>query len=76
MAKGKLSYKLAALLITVAIFFVSSTGVSNVLAISGPLFTVLFPMSVVMTFLGLLKSMFLMTGRGRLCLYGGADVCF
>lgn len=54
--KGKLSYKLAALLITAAIFFVSSTGVSNVLAISGPLFTVLFPMSVVMTFLGLLKK--------------------
>ena len=54
--KGRVSYKLAALLITAAIFLVSSTGVSNVLAISGPLFTVLFPMSVVMTFLGLFKK--------------------
>lgn len=54
--KGKVSYKVAALIITVAIFLVSSTGVSNVIAISGPLFTVLFPMSVVMTFLGLFKK--------------------
>lgn len=54
--KGRVPYKLAALLITAAIFLVSSTGVSNVLAISGPLFTVLFPMSVVMTFLGLFKK--------------------
>lgn len=54
--KGKVSYKVAAFIITVAIFLVSSTGVSNVIAISGPLFTVLFPMSVVMTFLGLFKK--------------------
>lgn len=55
-SKGKIPYKLAALIITVAIFLVSSTGVSNVLAISGPIFTILFPMSVVMTFLGLFKK--------------------
>ena len=55
-SKGKAPYKLAALMITVAIFLVSSTGVSNVLAISGPIFTILFPMSVVLTFLGLFKK--------------------
>lgn len=54
--KGKISYKWASLVITVAIFLVSSTGVSNVLAISGPIFTVIFPMSVVMMILGLCKK--------------------
>lgn len=52
---GKLSYKKAALGITVAIFLVSSTGVSNVLTISGPIFSVIFPMSVVMMILGLFR---------------------
>lgn len=52
--KGKIPYPVASLVITAAIFLVASTGVSNVLAISGPLFTVLFPMSVVMAALGLL----------------------
>lgn len=54
--KGKISYKAASLVITIAIFFVSSTGVSNVLTISGPIFTIIFPMSVVMMILGLLKK--------------------
>lgn len=53
---GKVPYQAASLVITIAIFLVSSTGVSHVLAISGPLFTVLFPMSVVMTVLGLFKK--------------------
>lgn len=34
---------------------VRATGVSNVLAFSGPLFTLIFPMSVVMTVLGVCK---------------------
>ena len=54
--KGKVSYKAASLIITTAIFLVSSTGVSNVLAISGPIFSIIFPMSVVMMFLGLFKK--------------------
>lgn len=53
--KGKLNYRLGSLLLTIAIFLVASTGVSNVLTISGPIFTILFPMSVVMTVLGLFK---------------------
>ena len=53
--KGKIPYKWASLIITIAIFLVSSTGVSNVLTISGPIFTILFPMSVVMMILGLFK---------------------
>lgn len=54
--KGKIPYKWASLGITIAIFLVSSTGVSNVLTISGPIFTILFPMSVVMMILGLFKK--------------------
>lgn len=54
--KGKVSYKIASLIITIAIFLVSSTGVSNVLTISGPIFSIIFPMSVVMMILGLLKK--------------------
>lgn len=54
--KGKVPYKIASLIITVAIFLVSSTGVSNVLTISGPIFTIVFPMSVVMMVLGLCKK--------------------
>ena len=55
-SKGKISYKLAALIITVAIFLVSSLGVSNVLLISGPVFTLLFPNAVVFTILGIFKK--------------------
>lgn len=54
--KGEIPYKWASLIITIAIFLVSSTGVSNVLTISGPIFTILFPMSVVMMILGLFKK--------------------
>ena len=54
--KGKIPYKWASLIITIAIFLVSSTGVSNVLTISGPIFTILFTMSVVMMILGLFKK--------------------
>lgn len=43
-------------MLTVIMFLVSSSGVANVLIISGPLFTLLFPMCVVMTFLGLFRK--------------------
>ena len=47
--------RLAAFVITLAIFLVSSLGVSNVLLISGPVFTLLFPNAVVLTFLGIFR---------------------
>ncbi|MST52330.1 branched-chain amino acid transport system II carrier protein [Hornefia butyriciproducens] len=55
-SRGKLPYTKAALMLTVIMFLVSSSGVANVLIISGPLFTLLFPMCVVMTFLGLFRK--------------------
>lgn len=55
-SKNKIPYNLAALVLTITMFLVSSTGVSNVLKISGPLFTLLFPMCVVMMILGLFKK--------------------
>ena len=55
--KGKIPYKIIALAVTVIIFFMSATGVSSVLTISGPIFTLLFPMSVVMTVLGVCKRL-------------------
>lgn len=54
--KGRIPYKWAAFIITIVIFLVASTGVSNVLTISGPIFTIIFPMSVVMMVLGLFKK--------------------
>lgn len=54
-SKGKIGYKKAAFVITLAIFLVSSLGVSNVLLISGPVFTLLFPNAVVLTFLGIFR---------------------
>ena len=44
-------------LLSFIIFLVAATGVSNVLVISGPLFTLIFPMSVVMTVLGVCKKL-------------------
>ena len=55
-SKGKISYKMGSLLLTIAIFLVASTGVSNILTISTPIFMIIFPMSVVMTLLGLFKK--------------------
>ena len=55
--RGKIPYRIIALVITAIIFLMSATGVSNVLAFSGPLFTLLFPMSVVMTVLGVCKRL-------------------
>ena len=53
--KGKLPYKGIAFGVTFIIFLMSATGISNVLTFSGPIFTLMFPMSVVMTVLGVLK---------------------
>ena len=50
------SYVLINVVTTLIIFLVAATGVSNVLVISGPLFTLIFPMSVVMTVLGVCKK--------------------
>ena len=55
--KGKVPYKIVAFVVTFIIFLVAATGVSNVLVISGPLFTLIFPMSVVMTVLGVCKKL-------------------
>lgn len=57
MDPGKIPYRIIALVITAIIFLMSATGVSNVLAFSGPLFTLIFPMSVVMTVLGVCKRL-------------------
>ncbi len=54
--KGKIPYRIVAFVVTLIIFLVAATGVSNVLVISGPLFTLIFPMSVVMTVLGVCKK--------------------
>lgn len=55
--KGKVPYQVVAFVVTFTIFLVAATGVSNVLVISGPLFTLIFPMSVVMTVLGVCKKL-------------------
>lgn len=55
--RGKIPYRIVAFIVTFIIFMVAASGVSNVLAISGPLFTLIFPMSVVMTVLGVCKKL-------------------
>ncbi len=55
LSSGQMPYRLNVFLLTAVIFLVSSTGVSNIIAISGPLFVFLFPMSVALTFLGCFK---------------------
>ncbi len=55
LTKQKLNYKYGSLIITIIIFMVSSMGVTKVLTISGPLFMLLFPMSVVLTLLGIFR---------------------
>ncbi len=53
--KGRLPYKSVALVVTLIIFLMASTGVSFVLKVSGPIFTFIYPMSIVMTILGIGK---------------------
>lgn len=57
LSRNCISYKPAVLGLTAVIFLVSSTGVSNVLKISGPLFVLVFPMGVVFTVLGCFKKL-------------------
>lgn len=55
LSKNRFPYKPTVLVLTIIILLVSSTGVNNVIAISGPLFVLVFPMGVVFTFLGCFK---------------------
>lgn len=56
LSKEKVPYKLAALILAIAIMLVASTGVSFVIKLSGPLFMLLFPMCIVLTILGIFKK--------------------
>lgn len=51
----KLPFRWVALAVTLIILLMASTGVSFVVKVSGPIFTFIFPMSVVMTLLGICK---------------------
>lgn len=51
-SRDRLPYKPVALVMTLIILLTASTGIGVVLKISGPVFTFIFPMSVVMTLLG------------------------
>ena len=55
--RGKVPYRIIALAVTLIIFLMAATGISNVLTFSGPIFTLMFPMSVVMTVLGVCKKL-------------------
>lgn len=55
-SKGTFNYKIVAAILSIIIALVAMGGVAKVITISGPLFTLLFPMSVVMTFLGLFRK--------------------
>lgn len=54
--KGRVPYKLIALVLTIIMFFGASLGVNNVLTISGPLFYFTYPMAISMTILGCLNK--------------------
>lgn len=56
LTKGKLPYKIGALILTIVILLVSSTGVSFVIKLSGPLFMLIFPLCIVLTVLGIFKK--------------------
>lgn len=56
LSKEKVPYKLAALILAIAIMLVASTGVSFVIKLSGPLFMLLFPMCIALTVLGVFKK--------------------
>lgn len=53
----KAPYKLTALIITVIILLVASTGVTFVIKLAQPLFTLMFPLYVTMTVLGICKKL-------------------
>lgn len=53
----KLPFRIVALVVTLIIMFMASTGVSFVIKVSGPIFTFIYPMSIVMTVLGVCKKL-------------------
>lgn len=56
-AVPKLPFKAVALAVTLIILLMASTGVSFVVKVSGPIFTFIYPMSIVMTILGICKKL-------------------
>lgn len=54
--KDKINFKIITLVVTLIIFFMASTGVSFVVNVSGPIFTFIYPMSIVMTLMGVCKK--------------------
>lgn len=52
----KIPYKLIAAIVTLIIFLMASTGVTFIIKVSGPIFTFIYPMSIVMTLLGVFKK--------------------
>lgn len=53
--KGRLPYKGIAAVVTLIILLMASTGASFVIRVSGPIFTFIYPMSIVMTILGVFR---------------------
>ncbi len=56
LSKGKWNYKVIAAVVTTIIFLMASTGVNFVLKVSGPIFAFTYPMSIIMTILGVFKK--------------------
>lgn len=52
----KLSFRIVSLVVTLIILLMASTGVNFVVKVSGPIFTFIYPMSIVMTILGVGKK--------------------
>lgn len=55
-AVPKLPFRMVALVVTIIILLMASTGVSFVVKVSGPIFTFIYPMSIVMTIMGVCKK--------------------
>lgn len=54
-SKDRFPYKLAALILTIVIMLVASTGVGFIIKLSGPLFMLMFALCASLTVLGMLK---------------------
>lgn len=54
--KGKVPYKAIAAVITLIILLMASTGASFVIMVAAPIFLFIYPMSIVMTILGVFKK--------------------
>lgn len=75
-ALPKLPYKIVALVVTLIIMFMASTGVSFVIKVSGPIFTFIYPMSIVMTILGLCKKIVPNDGAWKGAVYVATVISF